>query len=124
MAKSVRASVQKRNKAKLRSTVFGPAVDARTERLSAKLQELAAQPKPRAQENIETGTGATEMDAQDDSKTSPSENSGAMDIDSSKVSAGRRSQRSGRVQKRHRKNRSCIVFKPHPSKTKKSYRKK
>lgn len=28
----------------MRSTVFGPVVDARTERLSAKLQELAAQP--------------------------------------------------------------------------------
>lgn len=51
MAKSVRASAQKRNKAKLRTTVFGPAVDARTERLSAKLQELASQPKPGATEN-------------------------------------------------------------------------
>jgi hypothetical protein len=61
MAKSVRASVQKRNKAKLRSTVFGPAVDARTERLSAKLQELAAQPKPRAQENPNTVTEATDI---------------------------------------------------------------
>ncbi|GAT30781.1 sulfatase [Aspergillus luchuensis] len=46
MAKSVRASVTKRNRAKLRATVFGPAVDARTERLSAKLQELASQPRP------------------------------------------------------------------------------
>ncbi|KAL4989060.1 hypothetical protein BDW68DRAFT_157850 [Aspergillus falconensis] len=124
MAKSVRASVQKRNKAKLRSTVFGPVVDARTERLSAKLQELAAQPKPRALENSETGTEATEMDTQDDSKTNPLENSGAVDINSSKVSAGGRSQRSGRILKRQRKNRSSIVFKPHPSKTKKTHRKK
>ncbi|KAL4998989.1 hypothetical protein BDV10DRAFT_184644 [Aspergillus recurvatus] len=124
MAKSVRASVQKRNKAKLRSTVFGPAVDARTERLSAKLQELAAQPKPRAQENSETGTEVAEMGTQDDSITDPSENSGAMDIDSSKVSASGRSRRSGRIQKRQRKNRSSIVFKPHPSKTKKTHRKK
>ena len=45
MAKSVRASVSKRNSAKLRATVFGPADNARTERLSAKLQELASQPK-------------------------------------------------------------------------------
>lgn len=44
MAKSIRSSTKKRNHAKLRSTVFGPVVDARTERLSAKLQELAAQP--------------------------------------------------------------------------------
>ena len=46
MAKSVRANVSKRNRAKLRSTVFGPVDNARTERLSAKLQEIAAQPKP------------------------------------------------------------------------------
>lgn len=45
MAKGLRSSVRKRNKAKLRATVFGPAVDARTERLSAKLQELASQPR-------------------------------------------------------------------------------
>lgn len=49
MAKSVRASVSKRNRANLRSTVFGPADNARTERLSAKLQEIAAQPKPNNQ---------------------------------------------------------------------------
>ncbi|KAL4976194.1 hypothetical protein BDW66DRAFT_135856 [Aspergillus desertorum] len=122
MAKSVRASVQKRNKAKLRSTVFGPAVDARTERLSAKLQELAAQPKPRA--HFKTGAEATEMDTQDDGKTNPSESSKAIDIGSSKVSTGSCSQRSGRIQKRQRKNRSSIVFKPHPSKTKKTFRKK
>lgn len=46
MAKSARASTKKRNNAKLRTKVFGPAIDARTERLSAKLQELANTPKP------------------------------------------------------------------------------
>lgn len=46
MAKSVRASVSKRNRANLRKKVFGPVVDARTERLAAKLQELASQPRP------------------------------------------------------------------------------
>ena len=46
MAKSVRASVSKRNKAALRKKVFGPVVDARTERLAAKLQEIASQPRP------------------------------------------------------------------------------
>lgn len=61
MAKSVRASVQKRNKAKLRSAVFGPAVDARTERLSAKLQELASQPKPSDQIKSKTNMETTEM---------------------------------------------------------------
>lgn len=46
MAKSARASVRKRNNANLRAKVFGPAHDARTERLSAKLQELVSTPKP------------------------------------------------------------------------------
>jgi hypothetical protein len=46
MAKGLRASVTKRNKAKLRSRVFGPVEAARTERLSAKLMELVQQPKP------------------------------------------------------------------------------
>ena len=45
MAKSQRASSRKRNNAALRSKIFGPATDARTERLSAKLQELASKPK-------------------------------------------------------------------------------
>jgi hypothetical protein len=48
MAKSVRASVSKRNRAALRKNIFGPIVDARTERLAAKLQEIASQPKPEA----------------------------------------------------------------------------
>lgn len=61
MAKSARASVMKRNHAKLRATVFGPVSDARTARLAAKLQDLASQPKPPQDEKmnkedaIETG---------------------------------------------------------------------
>lgn len=43
MAKGARSSVKKRNKATLRAAVFGPAADRRTERLSAKLQELSSQ---------------------------------------------------------------------------------
>lgn len=46
MAKGLRSTVKRRNRATLRRTVFGPARDARTERLSAKLQELASQPRP------------------------------------------------------------------------------
>lgn len=61
MAKSVRASVSKRNKAKLRATVFGPVVDARTERLSAKLQELASQPKTNEHEKLSVGSDTAEI---------------------------------------------------------------
>lgn len=45
MAKSSRASVNKRNHQALKRKVFGPAEQARAERLSAKLQELVSQPK-------------------------------------------------------------------------------
>lgn len=58
MAKSIRASVSKRNRANLRKKIAGPAVDARTERLAAKLQELASQPKPQppVKSEMEMGT--------------------------------------------------------------------
>ena len=46
MAKSARASVVKKNRSNLKKKVFGPAEAARNERLSAKLAELASQPKP------------------------------------------------------------------------------
>lgn len=60
MAKSVRASVSKRNRANLRKKVFGPLVDARTERLAAKLQEIASQPKPQASGKSDVGLGLDE----------------------------------------------------------------
>lgn len=46
MAKGLRSRVKKANKRALRKNVFGPVEAARAERLSAKLQELAAQPRP------------------------------------------------------------------------------
>jgi hypothetical protein len=46
MAKGARASTKKANHQKLKSRVFGPVESARIERLSAKLLELASQPKP------------------------------------------------------------------------------
>jgi hypothetical protein len=47
MAKGARSSTRKANNAKLKNRVFGPVETARTERLSAKLLELASQPKKR-----------------------------------------------------------------------------
>lgn len=46
MAKSSRASRIKKNNQALKANVFGPVEAARNERLSAKLMELAQQPKP------------------------------------------------------------------------------
>ena len=45
MAKGLRASTQKANRSRLRTGVFAPLEEARRDRLSAKLLELAAQPK-------------------------------------------------------------------------------
>ncbi len=47
MAKSARASTRKANNQRLKKTVYAPVEAARTERLSAMLRELAAQPKPK-----------------------------------------------------------------------------
>ena len=54
MAKGLRSSKIKANRAGLRSTVFGPTERARKERLSAKLLEIAAKPKPSATESKDT----------------------------------------------------------------------
>ena len=53
MAKSSRAGTVKAKNRRLKANVFGPVESARTERLSAKLLELAAQPKP--ERNAEEG---------------------------------------------------------------------
>ena len=58
MAKGARSSVRKNNNKKLRAKVFGPVEDARAERLSAKLLELAAQPNPpRPDMEVEPSSG-------------------------------------------------------------------
>lgn len=62
MAKSARATVTKNNNQRLKKNVFGPIESARTERLSAKLLELAAQPKPprdAAMEDVTKGKSAS-----------------------------------------------------------------
>ncbi|KAF5861497.1 hypothetical protein ETB97_012901 [Aspergillus alliaceus] len=126
MAKSVRASVQKRNKAKLRATVFGPVVDARTERLSAKLQELASQPKPEDQGKSDMALD-TQENPEENAETKISQTSEDMEIDNGSMkSTQSRSHKAGRIHKRHsnRKNRSSIVFRPQQSKNKKGSKKR
>lgn len=61
MAKGARASTIKANNQALKRNVFGPVEDARTARLSAKLLELASQPKP------ETQKEGANMEAEDES---------------------------------------------------------
>lgn len=45
MAKGLRSNSRQKSKSKLRTTVFKPVIDARTERLSAKLQDLVSKPQ-------------------------------------------------------------------------------
>lgn len=52
MAKGARASTKKANNARLKAGVFGPVENARNERLSAKLLELASQPKPKKEDVV------------------------------------------------------------------------
>ena len=51
MAKGLRSSRNKTNNLMLRSKVFGPVEDARKERLSAKLLELASKPIEKTEED-------------------------------------------------------------------------
>ncbi|KAJ6145192.1 hypothetical protein N7470_009087 [Penicillium chermesinum] len=120
MAKSVRASVSKRNRANLRKNVFGPVADARTERLAAKLQELASQPRP-SQEKP-TGEQSSEKAGEDANGANPVMNEDEMELDAK--ASKNRVQKAGRVQKRNRKPRNSMVFQPRPSKAKKGSKRK
>lgn len=101
MAKSARASSRKANNVKLKRNVFGPVEAARTDRLSAKLMELIAQPKPVHEE-------AKKEDAMEEDPT-PSdqlkEEESAMDVD-----AGAKKTSSKRIQKRRTVKKGSIVF--------------
>jgi hypothetical protein len=64
MAKSSRASSRKANNQRLKANVFGPIEKERNERLSTKLLELAAAPKPERPESetmniVEEGDAAS-----------------------------------------------------------------
>ncbi|KAL2002637.1 hypothetical protein VTN02DRAFT_6307 [Thermoascus thermophilus] len=126
MAKGLRSSVRKRNKAKLRATVFGPAVDARTERLSAKLQELASQPRPKNSEttNMESNGAGDQGEIRMQVETTRQD--GEMDIDrgATKVTAGGSSSQRNRIRKRSKKSRTSIVFAQHPQKLRRMSKKR
>ncbi|PHH81644.1 hypothetical protein CDD82_280 [Ophiocordyceps australis] len=119
MAKSSRSSTKKANNRRKAATVFGPAELARDKRLSAKLLELAQQPKPEAEpvdvvmsEAIESGMVAEGVD---DKNKGAQEETNAMVIDSEslcKVRSGKK-----RIEKRKRSRTSRIVFPKHGEQT-------
>lgn len=75
MAKSSRSSSTKANNQRLKQKVFGPIESARQERLSAKLLELASQPKPvpeKEMQDVEEGGEAEKEKNSDEQKADDS----------------------------------------------------
>ncbi|KAK1769294.1 hypothetical protein QBC33DRAFT_568247 [Phialemonium atrogriseum] len=110
MAKSSRASSVKNNNQQLKKNVFGPVESARTERLSAKLLEIAAQAKTSRPENEKEMEDVETTST--DQKTAPTvTEEETMDIDSGakavkrKLTLGRKG-----IEKRRRSKKSSIVF--------------
>ncbi|RVX68084.1 hypothetical protein B0A52_08223 [Exophiala mesophila] len=91
MAKSARSSDTKRNNANLRKRVFGPAADARTARLSAKLQELAAKSRPTDDKIMEVDSASVqrEKDQKKDQQSLSKDNDQDMDLDGQEAQPGR-----------------------------------
>ena len=144
MAKSSRSSAVKKNNQTLKKKVFGPAETARNARQSAKLLELAQQPKPlRAEMDVEQEGAAvllyeikcSMLQCLTTSPTAAESPEGGeadkanveMDVDGAKTTTkpDPRSNRSierqrhakhGKVEKRHRKAKNNIAFKKHPMK--------
>ncbi|GJN68238.1 hypothetical protein VFPFJ_04841 [Purpureocillium lilacinum] len=105
MAKSSRSSTIKANNRRKAASVFGPAEIARNERLSAKLLELAKQPKP---ETSDVNMDAAEEDAAaEENADADGADDAAMDVDSKKTSKARIDKK--RIGKRKAKK-SKIVF--------------
>ncbi|RKU41760.1 hypothetical protein DL546_002696 [Coniochaeta pulveracea] len=106
MAKSSRASSVKSNNQRLKANVFGPVESERTARLSAKLLELASQPKAKPEVEMkdaaEEGEKSTAADKDDET----------MEIDSAASKSRKKSRgvvhRSGIAKRKAKK--SAIVF--------------
>ncbi|EJP64821.1 uncharacterized protein BBA_06390 [Beauveria bassiana ARSEF 2860] len=122
MAKSGRSSTRKANNRRLAATVFGPAETARAERLSAKLQELAKQPKPETSDanmegksdeitkkppSSETNSSAPTKDADVEAEAADAGDAVAMDVDKKRAASKRIGRK--RIDKRKPKKAS-IVF--------------
>ncbi|KID87474.1 putative protein family UPF0642, partial [Metarhizium majus ARSEF 297] len=104
MAKSSRSSTRKENNRRKAASVFSPAEVARNERLSAKLLELARQPKPESSD-VNMDANASEDVAEEVDSAQAGDDTG-MEIDSkpSKSRIGKK-----RIDKRKQKK-SGIVF--------------
>ncbi|RYP72392.1 hypothetical protein DL771_004187 [Monosporascus sp. 5C6A] len=116
MAKSSRASTRKANNRRLKANVFGPVESARAERLSAKLLELASQPKPEVKEvKVVEDVEAAEVMMDEDAAAAENADDTAMDVDSNNTTAAKSAPSNnkrdgkGRIQKRKKKA-NKVVF--------------
>ncbi|KAJ8109590.1 hypothetical protein ONZ43_g6092 [Nemania bipapillata] len=124
MAKSSRASSRKANNQRLKAKVFGPVETQRNARLSAKLLELAAAPKPEQADGESMDPVEMNVDVET-TNNSKAEKEGApvadesMDIDAVKnaVTMSKSSNKKGRIEKRRKA--SKIVFPKYGDKAKK-----
>ncbi|RMY53174.1 hypothetical protein D0863_14033 [Hortaea werneckii] len=122
MAKSSRSSRVKKNNQNLKKKLFGPAEIARSERMNAKLLELAKQQKSQQEMEVE---GSDDKDgAANKSEDHDAEDDAEMDVDGSAAKAKsngswrlernekQKKQKAARVQKStgHRKERNKMVF--------------
>ncbi|KAK7520939.1 uncharacterized protein IWZ02DRAFT_273437 [Phyllosticta citriasiana] len=119
MAKSSRSSVKKTNNQKLKKNVFGPVENARAQRLSERLLELAQQPRPAKDEmEVENNQHPESNDAR------PEETEAAemeLDDEPKPSSSASSKKKAGRVQKKRRgKATSTIAFKNFKTGAKKS----
>ncbi|KAJ2980247.1 hypothetical protein NUW58_g6997 [Xylaria curta] len=133
MAKSSRASSRKANNQRLKAKVFGPVETERNARLSAKLLELAAAPKPERGDSESMNIVDTDADA---TNIINAEKRGrrhrrrdliilepvvaaAMDVDTAKTAttSSKSSSKKGRIEKRRKT--SKIVFPKYGDKAKK-----
>ncbi|KAK2605312.1 hypothetical protein N8I77_008160 [Diaporthe amygdali] len=105
MAKSQRSSVTKANNQRLKKNVFGPVEAARQQRLSAKLLEIASQPKPVPEKEMKDAAEQGEPDQTKAAEAKPEDTT--MEID--QTSKSTKSKAKGKIVKR-RGRKSNIVF--------------
>ncbi|KAI1502274.1 hypothetical protein F5X99DRAFT_379682 [Biscogniauxia marginata] len=111
MAKSSRASTVKANNQRLKAKVFSPVEEERNARLSAKLLELAAQPKP--ERPVEMKIVSDDDDADDAKADEENHDDTAMDLDTAKTAVAAAvvtSKRSHKKRIEKRRKTSKIVF--------------
>ncbi|OTB06914.1 hypothetical protein M426DRAFT_318622 [Hypoxylon sp. CI-4A] len=101
MAKSARSSTRKSNNQRLKANVFGPIEAARAERLSAKLLELAAQPKPEAPESSEMKIADENVEETKTDDATDGPTVAAMDVDTAKPTSSKRNDKK-RIEKRRK----------------------